>query len=508
MPHIPDHLTHDPELVAAYAAGDATGPDLAAATELVAACTECAELHRDLRAIATALPELPVPARTRDFRLTPEQAASLEPSGWRGVLAAFASPRFRLAAPLGTGLAAAGLAGLLLATPGGLIPASSGTSGAPTGADGGAPVGLPAPEGAFLTGASEAPSAAAAAARPPPTPRRPRPPPHPRPPASAAASENSVAIVPNPDPAAASAAVTTGGSRNSTTDGAHHPRRATRRASSRSRAPTTPSRRPRRPPRSRPRPTTAAGHPRRRPPRGRRPPGRAPRWGPASSPDRSAGACRSPDRPLAPPREPDPERRPVARDAVALDLDRAAVRRRQVAHDGQAQPAAARVRSPVEAVEHASSSSAGMPSPVVGHGQDGIGPDDATSTDTRPPASVWRTALATRLTRISRTRTGSTSASTTGSPRSAELDATCLGDGPLPGEGLAAEADEVHRLAVERQRPGLGEGDRAQVVEEAVHDVGLREDRARCGPRPSGARRRASPPGRRRSPSAASAARG
>src|SRR4249919_389914 len=145
MPHIPDHLTHDPEVVAAYAAGDATGPDLAAA------CTECAELHRDLRAIATALPELPVPARTRDFRLTPEQAASLQPSGWRGVLAALASPRFRLAAPLGTGLAAAGLAGLLLATPGGLIPASSGTSGAPTTSESGAPVDNPAPEGAFLT---------------------------------------------------------------------------------------------------------------------------------------------------------------------------------------------------------------------------------------------------------------------------------------------------------------------------------------------------------------------
>ena len=120
MPHIPDHVTHDPELVAAYAAGDATGPDLAAATELVASCTECADLHRDLRAIATALPELPPAVRPRDFRITPEQAASLQPSGWRGVLAAFASPRFRLAAPLGTGLAAAGLAGLLLASPGGL----------------------------------------------------------------------------------------------------------------------------------------------------------------------------------------------------------------------------------------------------------------------------------------------------------------------------------------------------------------------------------------------------
>jgi hypothetical protein len=128
MPHIPDHRTHDPELVAAYAAGDATGPELAAAAGLVADCPDCAALHRDLRAIATALPELPPAVRPRDFRLTPEQAASLRPSGWRGVLAAFASPRFRLAAPLGTGLAAAGLAGLLLASPGGLqLPASAAT---------------------------------------------------------------------------------------------------------------------------------------------------------------------------------------------------------------------------------------------------------------------------------------------------------------------------------------------------------------------------------------------
>ena len=130
MPHLPDHTTHDPELIAAYAAGDATGPDLALATELVADCTECAALHRDLRAIATALPELPAPARSRDFRLTPEQAASLAPSGWRGLLAAFASPRFRLAAPLGTGLAAIGLAGLLLGTPGSVLPTREATGSA------------------------------------------------------------------------------------------------------------------------------------------------------------------------------------------------------------------------------------------------------------------------------------------------------------------------------------------------------------------------------------------
>ncbi len=125
MPHLPDHVTHDPELIAAYAAGDATGTALDQAADLVAACTECADLHRDLRAISTALPELPAPVRPRDFRLTPEQAASLRPVGWRGVLAAFAAPRFRLAAPLGAGLAAAGLAGLLLASPGALLPGAA-----------------------------------------------------------------------------------------------------------------------------------------------------------------------------------------------------------------------------------------------------------------------------------------------------------------------------------------------------------------------------------------------
>ena len=148
MPHLPDHITHDPELIAAYAAGDATGPDLALATELVADCTACAALHRDLRAIATALPELPVPARSRDFRLTPEQAASLAPSGWRGLLAAFASPRFRLAAPLGTGLAAIGLAGLLLGTPGSVLPVGGGTGSANSAAAGAAPAAQSAPAAA------------------------------------------------------------------------------------------------------------------------------------------------------------------------------------------------------------------------------------------------------------------------------------------------------------------------------------------------------------------------
>jgi hypothetical protein len=177
MPHLPDHATHDPELIAAYAAGDATGSALAQATELVAGCADCAALHRDLRAIATALPELPAPVRPRDFTLTPEQAATLRPSGWRGIVAAFASPRFRLAAPLGTGLAAAGLAGLLLATPGGILPAAqdattSGAAGAAGAAEQAAdtPIVEAAPGdaagGAALAAPAEAPSAAAASMAP------------------------------------------------------------------------------------------------------------------------------------------------------------------------------------------------------------------------------------------------------------------------------------------------------------------------------------------------------
>ncbi len=116
MPHLPpSHADHDPLAIAAYAAGDATGPELDDALALVAACADCASLHHDLRAIAAALPALPAPARTRDFRLSPEQAASLRPAGWRRLLAPFAGPKFAFAGPVGAGLATLGLAGFLVA---------------------------------------------------------------------------------------------------------------------------------------------------------------------------------------------------------------------------------------------------------------------------------------------------------------------------------------------------------------------------------------------------------
>ncbi len=71
---------------------------------------------------------MPAPRRTRDFRLTAEEAASLRPAGWRRLLAPFAGPRFAFAAPLGSGLAALGLVGILLAGTG--LPLGGATAGA------------------------------------------------------------------------------------------------------------------------------------------------------------------------------------------------------------------------------------------------------------------------------------------------------------------------------------------------------------------------------------------
>lgn len=164
MPHVPDshtHADHDPALIAAHAAGDATGDELATAAALVASCAPCAELHADLRAIAAATAALPAPVRRRDFRLTPEQAASLRPRGWRRLRDALAGPGFRFATPLGTGLATLGLATLLVANLGS-VQLGGATSGA--GVDDGSSTRQESVIGAPSAAPAEAPSAAAPAA--------------------------------------------------------------------------------------------------------------------------------------------------------------------------------------------------------------------------------------------------------------------------------------------------------------------------------------------------------
>jgi hypothetical protein len=115
MPRHPDHAAHDRTLVAAAAANDLEGAALAEATERLASCPDCAALHADLLAIASALGELPAPVRSRDFTITAEQAAALRPTGWRRLVAGFRSPRGAIVRPLAVTFTTLGLVGLLLA---------------------------------------------------------------------------------------------------------------------------------------------------------------------------------------------------------------------------------------------------------------------------------------------------------------------------------------------------------------------------------------------------------
>ena len=71
------HDEHDPFVVAALLDSDGAPAERLAGEELVATCADCAALHADLLALSSATADLPTPGRTRDFRLTPADAARL-----------------------------------------------------------------------------------------------------------------------------------------------------------------------------------------------------------------------------------------------------------------------------------------------------------------------------------------------------------------------------------------------------------------------------------------------
>ena len=124
------HPQHDLELVAALAAGEASGAELDRAEHLLDACDLCVGVARDLRRITLALQAMraggemaTLPAAPRDFRLTQEQAARLRPSAPLGIRSGASRPGWtsRLAAtmtafgrPVGASLATFGLVGLLV----------------------------------------------------------------------------------------------------------------------------------------------------------------------------------------------------------------------------------------------------------------------------------------------------------------------------------------------------------------------------------------------------------
>lgn len=110
------HDGHDHYLVAAYAAGDLEPKLRVEAETLTQACGECAVLLADLRSIAAATAALPPVRRTRDFRITAEDAVRLRPAGWRRLLETLVGARSAFSRPLAVGLTTIGLIGVLATT--------------------------------------------------------------------------------------------------------------------------------------------------------------------------------------------------------------------------------------------------------------------------------------------------------------------------------------------------------------------------------------------------------
>ncbi len=113
--HVSDHAPHDATLIAGHAAGDLTDVERARADALLAECAHCAELRRDLVAIAAATRSVPAPATlARDLRLAPEQADRLRRGSWlRGFLRPFGATGSPLR-PVATALTSLGVIGLVV----------------------------------------------------------------------------------------------------------------------------------------------------------------------------------------------------------------------------------------------------------------------------------------------------------------------------------------------------------------------------------------------------------
>jgi len=154
-----DHATHDLGLIAAMSTRDPdlTADDRATADALLTACAECARLHADLVALATALPGAATPRRTRDYTLNEADAERLRRRGLRGWLARIGSPRDGLTRPLAIGFTTLGLAGLLAATIPTVLPLGAGSGAAPADASREISAAAPAPSADSLA-MSAAPS--------------------------------------------------------------------------------------------------------------------------------------------------------------------------------------------------------------------------------------------------------------------------------------------------------------------------------------------------------------
>lgn len=116
-----DHETHELLLVAALAAGDVHARDRSRAELQAATCAECAALRDELRAIAAATQRLPAPTRTREFTLTPDDAARVRRPSLRRIVLELAGPRGLIGRPLATAVTSLGVAGIILTSAAGIV---------------------------------------------------------------------------------------------------------------------------------------------------------------------------------------------------------------------------------------------------------------------------------------------------------------------------------------------------------------------------------------------------
>jgi anti-sigma factor RsiW len=178
-----DHASHDTILVASLADHSLPASERTAAEALVAACSQCADLHADLLALRAATRAMPTPPRPADYTLTPRDAVRLRSGGWRRFVAILGTSRDALSRPLAVGLTTLGLAGLLVATlpsfsmgsaaSGPVVDAPAAGAGVDTGdrttleasaaAEAAASAAPPAPAAGAITDAAGDPSAAAPA---------------------------------------------------------------------------------------------------------------------------------------------------------------------------------------------------------------------------------------------------------------------------------------------------------------------------------------------------------
>lgn len=114
-----DHARHDRLLVVRFAAADATGPDYEQARAQIDTCADCASLAADIATLHSSMAALPAAKRTRDFRLTQEQADQLRGSAFDRFLRRLAMPSLALLRPVaGVGVAL----GLVIAVVGAGLP--------------------------------------------------------------------------------------------------------------------------------------------------------------------------------------------------------------------------------------------------------------------------------------------------------------------------------------------------------------------------------------------------